>query len=157
MKLDQVAYCCRTDEEAALLKEQLGLTQEEWIVDRVTAMGFVKGHSDEEVNIALLQFCDKLGVQFEIIRYLRGANWLENEPHKGPFIAHIGYHLDEGEEFPPMPYAELVQEVMSKSHTCEYLTTGAAAGRKYHYQIWKISPHTYVKFIKRIHPVGGYK
>lgn len=156
MKLDQVAYFCRDEDDDNRLKSMLGLADKPWIVDRVTTRGFVRGYEGEQVSISYLQFCDALGMQFEIIRPIRGAHWLfmENEIGRmqSPYVAHVGFHLDEGEDFPKMEHATLIQDVRSISHTCEYLTTGAAAGRRYHYQIWRVSPHNYMKFIRRIHP-----
>ena len=152
MKLDQIAYCCNDEASSNLLKVNLGLQDARWIVDRVTAKCTVWGQTDH-INIAMLQFCDVLGVQFEIIRYIRGHNWLEAEHDQvSPFLSHVGYHLDAGEPFPECNTWELAQEARTMSHTSEHLTLGAAAGRRYHYKIFRVSPHTYMKFIRRIEP-----
>lgn len=164
MKLDQIAYAVNDDNESEKLKYMLGLTLAPWVMDRVTARCKVWDNPEEQINIAKLEFCDVLGIQFEIIRYLRGANWLTKEfdryldlPQKingaiTPFVSHVGFHLDPGEDFPEMIGCKLAQEARTMSHTCEYLTTGAAAGRKYHYKIFEVSPHNYMKFIRRINP-----
>jgi hypothetical protein len=152
MKLDQIAYYCKTDDEAQRLKVMLNLEHEHWIRDRVTARCTVWGKPNE-INIASLQFCEKLGMQFEIIRPIQGHHWLEREVSTPtPMVAHVGLHLDVGEAFPAMNGCALAQEAHTVAHTCEYLTTGAAAGRKYHYKVFEVSPHNYMKFIRRIEP-----
>lgn len=151
MKLDQIAYCVRSIDQANQVKAMLGLQDAAWVEDRVTTRSTVWGTPDE-INIAHLMFCDALGIQFELIRYMRGRNWLEVETHPGPFVSHVGYHLAPDEPFPAMVGCRLAQEAHSLSHTCEYLTTGAAAGRKYHYRIYEVSKHNYMKFIRRIEP-----
>lgn len=151
MKLDQIAYAVKNDDESAKLKAMLGLTNAPWVVDRVTARCTVWGKPDH-INIAKLEFCEALGIQFEIIRYLQGANWLQANTNPTPYVSHVGYHLEPGEEFPHMNGCALAQEAFTVAHTSEYLTTGAAAGRKYHYKIFEVSKHNYMKFIRRIDP-----
>jgi hypothetical protein len=109
----------------------------------------------EQPNTAELQFNYSLGIELEILRYVHGQNWhLHNPLHRYsvPFISHVGIHLDDGEEFPAMEHGKLVQETWTISHTSEYLTTGAGAGRKYHYRIFELSPGSYIKYIRRINP-----
>lgn len=152
MKCDQIAYAVTSDDESARLKGLLGLTNAPWIVDRVTASCTVWGEANE-INVAKLEFCDVLGLQFEIIRYIRGRNWLQIEDGSlGPFQSHVGFHLDPMENFPLMQGCRLAQEARTISHTCDYLTLGEARGRLYHYKIFEVSPHNYMKFIRRIKP-----
>lgn len=152
MRLDQIAYAVNSDLESARLKELLGLTDAPWVVDRVTAKCTVWGEPNQ-INDAKLEFCDVLGLQFEIIRYLRGRNWLQIEDGSmGPFQSHVGFHLDSMEDFPLMNGCRLAQEAHTIAHTCDYLTIGEAAGRLYHYKIFEVSPHNYMKFIRRIEP-----
>lgn len=152
MKIDQVAFYARSEDEANRIKAQFGLLDAQWIRDTVTARSIVRG--SEHQNVAKLQFNYDLGIELEILRYTSGANWHELNPLavNDSFISHIGIHLEDGEEFPVMEHCKLVQETFTISHTAEYLTTGPAAGRKYHYRIFELSPGSYVKYIRRIHP-----
>lgn len=150
MRMDQIAYYCATNSAEWKLKQYLNLANAEWIEDIVTARSTVFG-KPPEVNVARLQFCYALGIELEIIRYLDGPHWHQNDLIDAPFISHIGIHLDDGEEFPPMIGARLVQETFTQSHTSAYLTTGAGAGRKYHYKIFQIAKN-YIKYIRRINP-----
>lgn len=153
MKLDQVAFYCATKAQAADLKAMLGLVDAEWIKDKVTAQSSVYGREPAE-NIAELEFNYSFGMELEIIRYISGPNWHGSYANKSErqFISHVGFHLEDGEEFPEMPGCELVQETFTNSHTSEYLVSGAGAGRLYHYRIFALSPGHYVKYIRRIHP-----
>lgn len=152
MKIDQIAFYAATEGEADKIKVQFGLFNSQWIKDTVVAnstVGSLKG-----VNVAELQFNYDLGIELEILRYIGGLSWHDSNPLRGDvsFISHVGIHLDDGEEFPWMPNCRLVQETFTQSHTAEYLTTGAAAGRKYHYRIFEMSPGSYIKYIRRIYP-----
>jgi hypothetical protein len=148
MKQDQLAYVCANNDEEARVKAVLGLASAEWVEDKVTARCTVWGKPDV-INVALLQFCQAYGQQFEIIRYVRGENWLDRRS-EGTMLSHVGFHLDTGEEFPAMKGCALAQEAHTISHTNDYLITGAAAGRRYHYKIFELSPGNYVKYIRRI-------
>lgn len=156
MKIDQIAFYAYTDEQAAQIKAQFGLNNAQWIKDTVHARSKVWDR-EEQSNTAELQFNYDLGVELEILRYIHGPNWhdpakLLSNDFKVPFISHVGIHLDDGEEFPAMEHCRLVQETWTISHTAKYLTTGPAAGRKYHYRIFEMSPGSYIKYIRRIHP-----
>jgi hypothetical protein len=153
MKQDQLAYVCANTDEEARIKAALGLASAEWVEDKVTARCTVWGKPDV-INVALLQFCQAYGQQFEIIRYVRGDNWLQRHQNDdavtNTMLSHVGFHLDIGEEFPAMKGCALAQEAHTISHTNDYLITGAAAGRRYHYKIFELSPGNYVKYIRRI-------
>lgn len=156
MKIDQIAIYCSTDEQAEQIKAQFGLANSEWIKDTVHARSKVWDFL-EQPNTAELQFNYSLGIELEIIRYIQGPNWHDPAEiiangFKVPFISHIGIHLDDDEEFPAMEHCRLVQETWTVSHTSEYLTTGAGAGRKYHYRIFEMAPGSYIKYIRRINP-----
>jgi hypothetical protein len=154
--IDQVAIYSETPEEIERIKALFGLQDAKWISDTVTAMSSVYG-SGLEQNIAELLFNYDLGVELEILRYVSGPSWHDVRssgmapavyvPPKS-FISHIGIHLEDSEEFPPMPGCELVQETWTQSHTSKYLV---ANGRTYHYKIFELSPGSYIKYIKRIH------
>ena len=154
-RLDQVAWHAIGKGEAEKLKIILGLASEPWIEDIVTGKSlFPDGKWC--INKALLRFNYSQGIELEILTYFEGRHWHQNNSHfvggKEFFISHVGYHLDDGEDFPEMPADSLVQETFTVSHTSEYLTTGAAAGRKYHYKIFELSSGNYVKYIRRLHP-----
>lgn len=153
MKIDQCAFYAHTNEDADRIKEQFGLLGAQWIRDTVTARSKVIGNGERE-NVAELQFNYDLGVELEILRYVDGPSWHLTNPlsKNSSFISHIGIHLEDGEPFPEMRHCIMVQETFTLSHTAAYLTTGPAAGRKYHYRIFELSPGSYVKYIKRIHP-----
>lgn len=152
MKIDQIAFYAKDDDEASRLKKLLGLENAEWIEDVVTANSSVWG-SRYEKNQAILMFNYDLGIELEILRYVAGPSWhdtYENLHHnKGlSFISHVGIHLEDGEEFPEMPLCKLAQETWTINHTSPYLVQN---GRTYHYRIYEVSPDTYIKYIKRIH------
>lgn len=156
MRCDQIALYANNDAQADLIKAQFGLTNAEWIQDTVTARSKVFGFEEGE-NVAELQFNYSLGIELEIIKYIKGRSWHDNNPIRigtAPFISHVGLHLDENEDFPSMKGARLVQETFTLSHTSEYLTKPGSPGfgRKYHYQIFELSPGSYIKYIKRINP-----
>ena len=156
MKIDQIAFYCSTLEQASQVKAQFGLINANWIQDTVVARSKV-WDLQEQSNTAELQFNYDLGIELEILRYIKGPHWADPAQllyngFKVPFISHVGIHLDDGEEFPAMANCRLVQETWTISHTAPYLTTGPAAGRKYHYRIFEMSPGSYIKYIRRIHP-----
>jgi len=154
MKMDQIAYYCIDQYAAAELKESLGLEKADWITDQVTAQSKVwlaNNTINAGENVAELQFNYSLGIELEIIRYISGPHWhMLYTPRC--FISHVGVHLDNGEPFPIMSHAKIVQETRTISHTSEYLTQPGSPGygRKYHYRIYEVGPHSYIKFIKRL-------
>lgn len=165
MKLDQIAIYATTNEDADRIKAQFSLTYDEWIQDTVTAFSIVEDKEGE--NVAELQFNYSLGIELEIIRYVKGANWHQHNPlvvskiNRGiwtipPFISHVGIHLEDDEKIPEMKHCRLVQETFTLNHTSEYLTKPGSPGfgRKYHYRIFELSPGSYVKYIKRVHPAS---
>ena len=159
MKLDQTAFYCTTPAAAQQLKENLGLDKAEWITDRVVGKSQViinprlVRHGN---NVAELQFCYVLGIELEIIRYIEGPHWHQRYQMGALecFRSHDGVHLEDHEPFPLLPHAQLVQETFTLSHTSDYLTNPQSLGygRKYHYRIFELSPNTWIKFIRRIHP-----
>lgn len=155
MKIDQIAFYAFNDEKAEQIKAQFGLTNAKWIHDTVTARSKVLD-LPEQPNKAELQFNYDLGIELEILRYVSGPSWHNplclNVDWRVPFISHVGIHLEDGEEFPAMQHCKLVQETWTISHTAFYLNQGPAAGRKYHYRIFEMSPGSYIKYIRRIHP-----
>lgn len=160
-RLDQIAYLINNDEDARKLKEQLGLSHEEWIEDIVTADNRIRSADGSKYvecrNRARLQFNYSLGIELEILKFLdQGPSWHANNPlrHQPIFTSHSGFHLTDDEEFPVMDGYPLVQETWTLSHTSKYLTDKDSPGylRRYHYRIHQLAPGTYAKFIKRVHP-----
>lgn len=155
MKMDQVAIAYSNDEEKAAIKRSLGLVDAPWIKDTVKAEITVLGRHNEFTageNVAELEFCMDLGgMQFELIRYTSGPNWINEAARLGvafPMVAHVGFHLDEGEAWPNAEVAGvLVQEALTIEHSN---TDVNAANRRYHYRIYRVGPSAYFKFIKRL-------
>lgn len=156
MKMDQIAFYARNRLEEFNIKALLGLGDAEWIVDQV--MGHVEVGIDLNTNsgiegnsVGLLQFNYDRGIEIEILRYMEGPNWHDNNPALyggGGFISHIGYHLEDDEEFPRLA-SPLVQKMETKAHTNPFLVE---KGRRYLYQIYDTRAvlGCYSKFIKRI-------
>lgn len=158
MKLDQIAFYATAPSIANQIKESLGLASAEWVED------FVEGHvkviepkdspleSEEGWSKAHLQFCYAHGIEIEILTYLDGPSWHDGfeiaNPTTGSWLSHIGYHLAEGEDFPPVRW-QLVQELITEKHTNEYVVS---RGRTFHYKIYDARRELgcYVKYIKRI-------
>lgn len=150
MKITQLAYYCSTTRAEDYVKRMLGLADKEWIRDTVTGMSSVWG-ADPKQNVGELQFNYDLNIEVEILRYISGPFWHQNVVFSAePFISHVGAHLDDGEEFPAFAGARLAQETFTQSHTGEYLTTGAGAGRKFHYKVFELRRGNYFKVIRRI-------
>ena len=148
--MNQIAFYCAGPGAENEVKQQFGLTQAEWVVDTVYADVVVRGKKGR--NVAELQFNYDLGCELEIIRYTSGPHWMEKIIGAKPFLAHIGIHLPDAAKWPDAPEWQLVQEAETYKHTAAHLNTGYAAGRLYSYRIYEVSPHTFVKYIKRRHP-----
>lgn len=148
MLLNQVAFYAETIEESDRIKDLFGLRNETWIKDTVTARSSVYG-SGWETNVAELEFNYSMQIELEILRYIKGPSWhdVDRNLNRNSFISHIGIHLEDGEDFPPMPGCMLVQETITDNHTSEYLVKN---GRTYHYKIFKLTQGSYIKYIKRI-------
>jgi hypothetical protein len=158
MRIDQVSYYCATPKSADLLKEDIKIPDDRWIKDMVTATSRValNGIIKHDINVAELQFAYDLGMEIEIIRYISGPHWHQDNKNYNsslPFLSHIGAHLDDGENFPDMRHWQLVQETVTASHTSKFLTDPVSAGygRRYHYRVYQIGPGNYFKFIRRLH------
>lgn len=156
MNMNQVAIAYSNDDMRDQIKAMLGLQNAAWVRDTVEAQVTVRERDGTYVqgkNVAELEFCMAMGgQQFELIKYLAGPNWITTarsflDETRMPFVAHIGFHLDETEPWPPMDdTAELVQEAITIAHAN---TEVNAAGRRYHYRIFRTG-YVYMKFIRRI-------
>ena len=150
MKIDQIAYYCSNPKSEAFIKRMLGLENEPWVRDTVTAKSMVWGKPLAE-NVAELQFNYSLGIEVEILRYTRGPNWHDGVQFSAePFISHVGAHLADGEPWPEFSGCVVAQETFTQQHTNEYLTTGGAAGRLFHYKVFQLRRGNYFKVIQRV-------
>lgn len=155
MHMNQVAIAYRTSAERLAIIQSLGLQDAEWVKDRVVSTVKVLGrHGDytEGTNVAELEFCMAMGgTQFELIRYVEGPNWIAEAARIGvtfPMVAHIGFHLEEGEDWPPIvANGVLAQEAITMEHSNDEVNK---AGRRYHYRIYRVGTGAYFKFIKRL-------
>ncbi len=160
MKIDQLAFLARTDQDEAAIKNMLRLSKARWITDTVVAKGYVRGGNKtrhdtfESVNTATLQFNYDLGIEVEILRYTEGHNYPDEGKVQSCHLCHVGFHINRGKELPKgMPgfvfQMPIIQEVWTQTHTNEYLLS---TGRKYHYTIYDTKPllGVYLKVIERI-------
>lgn len=129
MKIDQIAFAAYNDEDERWIKSVLGLTDAEWVEDQVVASGTVAGQPG--TNTAKLLFNYDYGIEVEILRYLDGPNYLEEQGIKGGQVCHIGMHYT-GEGVVPS-FGPIIQQVETQSHTNPFLVEN---GRKYRYTIY---------------------
>ena len=156
LKLDQIAFLSRSDEDTANIKRMLRLSQAEWVHDDVVAEGFVFGQPEECVNHAHLEFCYAYGIEVEILRYTKGANYpdIDGRYMTSRRPVHFGFHVDKGKKLPEafehstFP-TNILQRVRTLSHTNEFLLR---TGRKYQYTIYDTVPlfGVHLKVIERI-------
>jgi hypothetical protein len=151
MKLDQICLYAKHNWQIQRIKEQFGLLDAFWIVDKVEMLNRLPPSDEWHAAIAELNFCEKLGIQFEIMRFTQGPHWhMFND--ESIFISHIGLHV---EDWPVVPHALLVQETRTLHHSAPafHNIKSSQYGRRYEYQIYEIAPLTYIKLIKRIQHV----
>lgn len=140
MKCDQIAYYAHNAAQALAIKQTLGLVNEQWVVDDVIGRVRIGDNFDfeDELSYGRLEFCYKFGAEIEILHYTAGPNWhatfTSDYRALKPFVSHIGYHLDDGEDWPFID-AKIVQEMLTVSHTNEYVVS---RNRTYHYKIFEI-------------------
>jgi len=158
MKLDQIAYYAHTDEQVQQLKEMLGLHGTSWIEDiaegSVGTVHPLLGHWIEGRSQGHLRFNYDHEIELEILTYLDGPHW-----HAGkaafkagrPFLSHVGFHMDEGEEVPAWikESGTIVQVMDTDSHTNDYIVSKK---RTYHYEIYSVPFGPDMKFIWRKEP-----
>lgn len=161
LKLDQIAFIARSDEDEALIKKQLRLEKANWVKDEVTARGYVRGAPRGSLNVAKLQFNYDYGIEIEILRYIAGPNYAdansgtmsEREGIKSCNPCHLGFHLEKGEELPDVLQnwafaCGIIQQVDTIEHTNQFLID---TGRRYRYTIYdtKNLLGIYLKVIER--------
>jgi len=151
-KLNQIAYATKTVEARNTIKRLLGLEGADWVKDTVEGTVMIPGLRPA-LSTALLEFNYDLGIEVEILTYLKGPNWhaLRRDWADLPptFLSHQGIHV---EEFPRrFDGPPLVQEMVTTQHTNPYLIEKK---RTFHYKIYDTRPTLgiYTKFIKRIEP-----
>jgi hypothetical protein len=144
MLMDQVAFYCTTKNQEERVKGWFNLQNAVWIHDTVTGLSSVRQAVYAE-NVAELQFNGDLGLQLEIIRYVKGQHWLLARPDFGIgiIVSHVGLHLADDEPWPAMGGAQLVQHTRTTKHTGEHFHNSKLPtyGRTYEYKIFESQPY----------------
>jgi len=115
IKIDQLAFCARNDEDELSIKRFLQLADAPWIEDTVTAHGQVNMRADV-TNVAKLLFNYDLELEVEILRYLEGPNYLDLANIPGGRMCHIGSHFIGDGDVPRLD-VPIVQQLVTQSHT----------------------------------------
>lgn len=160
MKLDQLCVYCGTEDDADDAKVTLGLQDAVWVRDEVEGLVWVKdrhGIITTGVSKGILQFNYDTGMEYELLTYVGGPNWhdLHNLNQERARIGHVGYHLEDGEEFPERWHGDMVQEMFTQVHSNPKVLE---AKRKYHYRIYDTvgTLGYYSKVIRRLGPDTQY-
>lgn len=138
MKLDQLCVYTSTLEVAEMAKVTLGLENAKWALDEVYGNVLViDKHGKEHAGISrgILQFNYDTGMEYELLTYLDGPNWhdLHNIDQSPARVGHVGYHLEDGEEWPTHFGGSMVQEMITVTHSNQVAMEG---DRRYHYRIY---------------------
>lgn len=155
-RIEQIAVVVRDASRAKgllrLIAPQVNATGERlplvFAEDVVTAAGTVHGRSS--VNVADLSFAYTLGegLEFEVLDYLVGDNWME-----GLFgVSHLGMHVTEDElEAWRVLFAQRKISVAQEVHTLSHTNPTIRDSRRYQYVIFDTRAHLGVdlKFIVR--------
>lgn len=161
MKIDQLAFLARNDEDEAAIKKQFRLTDAAWVEDEVLAEGYVRGarmtgepRGTKTQNTAKLLFNYDLGIELEILRYKTGANYADAGAVQACQLCHIGFHVEKGKELPTLlkdwAFASpIIQQVETVTHSNSFLIS---LGRRYRYTIYDTKPllGVYLKVIERL-------
>lgn len=154
LKIDQLAFVARDDQDEAAIKKMLRLTEADWVEDEVVAKGYVKGADHGTENTAKLLFNYDLGLEVEILRYTEGPNYCDAGEVPSCHLCHIGAHIEKGESIPKefrdwVLRFPMIQQVETQSHTNKFLVD---SGRKYRYTIYDTRQMMgfYFKVIERI-------
>lgn len=137
-KIEQLAIAPKQGIGKAMkLLSDMGLA--DWATDVVHAHGSVWDVPEKD-NSALLAFSyipmDK-PLEFEVLHYLEGDNWLEKQSKFNGCASHIGMHCSEEElgrwfDFFSQRDISVAQEVFTDNHTNPVI----AGKRQYHYVIF---------------------
>jgi hypothetical protein len=160
--IEQIAICPANPATALELLQDIGA--QEWVRDTVVAKGTVRrgdpgaaGVTKTVINEAELAFNYELGqahpdkeLEFEILHYTIGHNWMANNE---PSVSHLGMHCDEIElehwkQFFSERQIHIAQEVVTLTH----INPAIAGKRSYRYCIFDTRSILGVdlKFIVRI-------
>lgn len=131
IKIDQLAFCARTDADEIRIKQFLRLDAADWIEDNVTAKGQV-GDDYNATNRAKLLFNYDLEHEVEILRYLEGPNYLDLAGVPGGRMCHIGSHFIGDGDVPRLD-VPILQRLVTKEHTNPFQ---AEHNRHYRYTIY---------------------
>jgi hypothetical protein len=161
LRIDQLAFLARSDEDEAAIKKQLRLSEANWVEDHVVAEGYVRGarnpgepRGTRSSNTAKLLFNYDLGIELEILRYTEGMNYADVGSVASCALCHVGCHVEKGQELPGVLKdwtfgSPIIQQVETQSHTNEFLVQ---TGRKYRYTIYDTKGllGVYFKVIERL-------
>jgi len=164
LKIDQLAFLARNDEDESAIKKQLRLTDAKWIEDYVLAEGYVRGgrklgdpRGVKSRNTAKLLFNYDMGIEVEILRYTEGHNYADQAGIRSGMLCHIGAHVNKGCAIKDLPSAmqdfvfaaPIIQQVETLTHTNKFLME---TGRRYRYTIYDTLPilGVFMKVIERI-------
>ncbi len=164
-KFEQVAFYVPDIAKAKIAYRALGCNV--WKDDTVTAKGRVGLRNQaidgvDTVNVAQLAFNYDLGTELELITYVAGSNWhndqgrvdLDGQTANG-FMSHMSYHVTnmdvEVKRLKSTGLGHVIQDVKTLSHTNPYLIEQK---RKYRYVIF--STRAYLGFdVKLIQRLEG--
>ena len=156
--LEQIALVGRTGTVDML--KMLGAT--EWHLDTVTTRGIVYWESDKVIEQqALLAFNYQLipGKELEVIRYIRGDNFLSSSGTLGG-MSHLGLHVDDIDRATQilrdcMGDVSIAQDAVTIRHTNPHIKDT----RRYRYRIFDTRNELgfFLKFIQRHMVVEGFK
>lgn len=155
LKIDQIAFISRCEEDTQTIKKQLRLQEADWIEDEVIARGHVRGAGRNARNHAKLLFNYDFGIELEILQYLEGENYADINKVRSLHMCHIGAHVERGKELPDAlknftVASPIIQQVETISHTNKFLRD---TGRRYRYTIYDTKPviGVHFKVIERLH------
>lgn len=154
LRIDQLAFLARNDEDEANIKRMLRLQDADWTEDHVVAEGRVAGFAGTQSNTAKLLFNYDMGVEVEILRYTEGPNYPDVGNVVSGHLCHVGMHVEKGQELPErfkdfVFSSAIIQQVETKEHTNAFLIE---TGRRYRYTIYdtKALFGVYLKVIERL-------
>jgi hypothetical protein len=141
-KIEQLAiYAPTEDQQGAAMALLAGLGASFSVSDIVTARGESRISKDNPLesctNVAELDFDYELApnLEFEVLRYVEGRNWLINKNHA--CVSHIGTHVNEDELLMwKGRMAELNIPVLQEVETLSHSSPGVPKGRSYKYVIF---------------------
>jgi hypothetical protein len=121
--VDQIAvYSSDPNRVIRILNHIFGTPDESWVKDTVEATGFVDDEpASNKANLCFNYSLVKYGLEFEVLSYIEGQNWLTRHENKTGF-SHLGMHVTEDEMAIFKKRAEsvgidVVQSVETDSHT----------------------------------------